>query len=551
MSLFVILSSVIFTILSAAILSYISIVTMLGPWMAPTIALICGSLLRLISKNEGSGDMNRRVAVIQAVAAGGGTIAVGVGFALPMLFFLDASAFSILLANPLSFALKLGILCLCAGGFGILLGSSFAKSFLETQALPFPSSRLTYNVITAPSQKGPMRALFSGFFGTAFFCFLRDGLLSFKGLFPKIITLFPTTFGQEFSIALWPMLWALGFTAGIKIVGALLVGMMSKYILIEPLFYGASFLCNSSTSLTKEGLVTGLCCGLVIAEIIMGLWGMFRKKPLSRPNTTSETSIHKYISKAVDLIQRIIRDVKLATIAITLTVGSASALILIFSGFSPVAAITFLTFTTAATYYICLISGHIGLVQFGRFSTFIMIPMMLLFTLSPLHITMICLFFHICAATASDYLFDIKIFSMGNFSKKNLELMQWIGLLITACSLGLILWLLFTNFQLGSPELFAQRGKSKALLVQTLRFDPVILIIGFCYGFLLKKFKISPTMVLGGLLMPNSLVISLVMGAMMTKITKNTEKFMPLCAGVFASESLWIMLSLLARIITR
>jgi hypothetical protein len=126
---------------------------------------------------------------------------------------------------------------------------------------------------------------------------------------------------------------------------------------------------------------------------------------------------------------------------------------------------------------------------------------------------------------------------------------QWIGLLGVALSLGTIFYFLLTNLHLGSPDFFAQRSQAKALLLQTLHFDPFVVFFGFLYGFIIKKSGLSPTMVFGGIIMPNSISIGLIIGASLTLLTHNKEDYLPFCAGVFASESLWILTSIFIKML--
>ena len=225
----------------------------------------------------------------------------------------------------------------------------------------------------------------------------------------------------------------------------------------------------------------------------------------------------------------------------------ASIAFLSFLNFSFVSIVLLLIFTVLATYQISYLGGKLGLVTFGRFATFIMIPMMLMFKLDFVQITFLCVFFNICAASASDLLFDYKVGKLCNVNFKQIHRYQWLGLVVTSLCIGLFLWLLFTNFQIGSADLFAQRGKSRALLIQSLSFDWYVVFLGFLYGVVLKKLKISPTMVFGGILMPNSLTLGLVIGATGSWLSKKANEQLPFWSGVFAGESLWIVVSILLK----
>ena len=66
--------------------------------------------------------------------------------------------------------------------------------------------------------------------------------------------------------------------------------------------------------------------------------------------------------------------------------------------------------------------------------------------------------------------------------------------------------------------------------------------LGFMFGFLLKELKVAPSLVLGGILMPLNISLGLIAGGLMTLFTKNKEEWYPLWSGVFAANSLWMLL---------
>lgn len=537
MTLLVFILSILFTVLATVILAYVSMVTMIGPWFAPTIALVGGFIIRKLYPKSTDHATQHAVAVIQAIAAGGGTIAVGVGFALPMLYFLDPIVFTQLISQPILFMSLMGLTVLVAGSFGIFLGVQFADSLINQQRLPFPSSSLTFNVISAQGQALQTKLLALGFSLSTVTCFMRDGFLYWKSIIPQSV-IFGHLLGGELSLALSPMIGAIGFSAGKLIALPLIIGIFTKFFVSG--LYQLADRCIGLSLPPVTTVFMGFCSGLLVAEIIAGL---------KLKNIKLSTFLDFWFLKKSFYFQLMVR---LATnrkvMGYGACVGFISMAFLLLCGFNFFAGLLFLLLTSVATYHICLMSGHIGMVQFGRFSTFIMIFLFLLFALNPVHLTMICLFFHICAATASDYLFDYNIFRLGGYSKKSLAAYQFFGLLITACSLGLVLWVLFTHLQLGSPELFAQRGKTKALLIQTLSFDPYMLAGGIFYGLTLKRYRISPAMTLGGLLMPSSLVFSLLGGSLLSCLPKKKERFAPLCAGILTGESMFVIASIIIKL---
>lgn len=549
MNVFIITTGIFFSVISAAILSYISMATMVGPWIAPMLVLLT-SLLMKLRKKKSMLEIKQEIIAIQAIAAGGGIIAVGVGFALPVLYFLDQHIFTAWIQNPPHFCQLISGVCLAAGSLGIFLGRCFAPSLVDSENLPFPVSRLTYQVMIIKSQLKQTISMFAGFFSAVAVCFFRDGIQGFAKFIPRTMYFFQGTFGTIFEFSIWPTLWAIGFTIGPKIVSPLLVGLASRYLVLIPL-NGYFF-----PSMTTSSFITAFCSGLVLSELILGILHnpTFFYKRISHYvqgvlHFPSE-SLSYYTSRKQG--KQPTEDSSFLTILShvePLFALVSSIALLWYLNFSIPAQIALIVFTSIATYEISYIGSEIGLLQLGRFSAFVLIPMMLLFNLNFIQITAICVFFNICAATASDLLFDYKTGSFCSMKRTQLHAAQWIGLFATSLSIGIILYLLFTHLKLGSAQLFAARGQSRALLVKSLNLDIYVVSLGFLYGIILKKLKISPTMTFGGIIMPNRITFGLTIGGLLSLIPKNKEKYIPFCSGVFASEALWVLLSILLNLL--
>lgn len=556
MTFFTIFFGCLLTVLSAAILSYISIATMVGPWIAPTLVLMIGIILKL-RKGSSKPSLVQQTILIQAIAAGGGAIATGIGFALPALYFLDPATFTRWVNDHSHFYTIISLMCLSAGCFGILFGRLFSKKITENKSLPFPVSQFTYQAATSQTDIKREHLFLSGTISAIGISFLRDGLLRFQGIIPKEIHFFQQILGKELSFSIWPTLWAIGYTTGISVTLPLLVGVASKYLILDPLNYHSTYLSFSIFQpFSHITFATAFCAGLVLAEVSLGIISQIKKiKPF----------IHNYLvnlSSLVATIKKVFKPAPRDTSApshwkhLSLAIATIEPLIALISffflfsyfEFSLIEQASFLAFAGIATYEICHIGCEIGLVQYGRFSVFVMIPMILLFRINFIQITAVCVFFNICAATASDFLFDSKTGSYCNMDKSKLHLAQWLGLLATSLTIGLILHLLFTQLELGSAQFFAHRGRSKALLITSLNFNYYVVGIGLVYGLVLKRFKISPTMTLGGIIMPNNITIGLVIGGVISYVTRKMQiDLLPFFSGIFASETLWIIMTLLLK----
>jgi len=567
----VILLSIILTFFATGVLAYISIATMLGPWIAPILVLVASSMFKLARSKQSSEQTTTNLVLIQTVGSVGGAAATAAGFTLPTLFFLDKVQFQSWMDTPISFCSFIAVTCLAAGSFGIWLARAFADKLIIKEKLSFPVSHLIHKTITSQTQSNQARNMFSGFFGTAFFCFLRDGFqlgsLHLRNLIPtKNIFVLQSLLGKEFHIVIMPMLWAVGFIAGIKIAFPLLVGMISRYLVLTPLNLHSLYLpFRLFPVLDKQTLTMAFCSGMILSEVIPGLL----KYPGIMWDSIKNFSGYDYLThlrsfrdifnnSLVSKIKNIFKpknspnsspiDRFLTSLEALFAFGLSIALFTYFQ-FPILAQLFILTLTVMATYQISMLSGKIGLVPYGRFVTFVMIPTMLLFKLSFFQITLLCLFVGICSAVATDLLFDYKIAELCNISFQRIHRFQWLGLLATAAGLGFFFWLLITNLHLGTTELFGQRGLTRSLMIQSLNFDLTVVFLGFLFGYILKKIKISPSMAFGGILMPNNLTIGLVIGAIGSTLVKDKMEHFPMASGIFAGETMWLIVSILAKMI--
>lgn len=555
MNVYVIVLGFIFTILSASIISYISMATMVGPWIAPTLVLISGFFLKFRKKSLEKLYFEQELSIIQTIGSVGGSLGMAIAFSWPTLYFLDSKQFSLLLSSPINFSILMGTLCISAGGLGIWFAKILRKRIVEESSLPFPVSNLIYNVITSQTQDKEAKTMFWGLSATAIFCFLRDGILWFKGWFPRTFYLLPSFFGRELSLPLFlgPSYLAIGFSSGMMITLPLILGVISRYLVIYPLnFHGNYLPFKLFDPMNAQEFTLAFCSGLVFAEVAYG----FKSYPsiiLAKLKDLlfKETLINKKQKGELDvsiLAQSGRKALPFLWDLELLFVLSSSCFFLSYFKFPILAQIFMITSLFLATYQLCLLSAKSGLVPMGRFATFIMVPMMLLFKINYLQITLLCTFVSICVCVASDLLFDYRVGDLCKIKHSSIRKYEWVGLIVSSLFIGMILWLFFTNFQLGSAELCAQRGLSRALLIQVNSFNYTVLFFGFIFGLSIMKLKISSALMMGGILMPNSVSFGLIIGGLLTKVVKESKKWVPFWSGAFAFECAWILISLLFKV---
>ncbi len=541
--------AIVLSLCATAVMSYISMATAIGPWIETTLVLF--GMLIFYGLHRWYTTHEKTKALGLSVAAGGigGILAVGCGFAFPTYYFLDPVGFNALLAKPFEFAMVLSLFSLAAGAFGLLMAHYFEKSLIDDQALAFPIGELTYKMIVAADKVGRAVMLGVGFVGTQIYL----GLLTFTSYATQpFILLNKKSFGA-FTIPQigmpadqMPMFWAIGFVTGHVIAIPLLVGILSKLLVIDPLHYiypslysffsthvlePVMHISSVPHDLSLMDFTIAFSSGLVLYGAIKG----FAELPKLLKNTYKNlfSSEKGQTKKEVSQVPWVLAG----------SVLFLNGAILYSLNFSLLSQLYLLLFTAVCTYQLMVIAGKFGLAPMGRFATFVMVPGLLIFGYSPLHITLVSLYVEIAGGVACDALFGRKMARLASIGKRSIAAYQWLGLGVSVLVIGGIFWLFIHHFGLGNDvgNLAVTRAASRALLISVKSFDVGALMLGCIFGHLVSYTSISPALLLGGILMPISYSLMLVFGGLSTYLVKDKEEYYPFWSGVYASNSLWML----------
>ena len=530
MNLITVFISILLSIFSTIVMSYVALATPIGPWIAPTlvfIALLCSRLCTRMTT----------ASITYAVSAGsvGGILATACAFSFPTIYFLDPITFNSWMSAPLFFIGMLGIFSFLAGAFGFLIADMMQKTVLQEQSLSFPVGQLIYKMILAQDQIHKAYELMIGFCASALFSFLQAGscLLS-RAIIPKTVTLLPALQLSLFSLPrlavnldIAPMVWAIGFVTGHVIALPLAVGACATIFVANPvqkIFF---------THLSSMEFTLAFCSGIVLFITLMSLIGM--PQQIIRGMKNGIARAHEQN----DMIKQFFNRKSLI-----FAVFALGGIILFLSYFAfPLHVQLYLIVCSGiTTYQIAAIAGRIGLALLGRFATFVMVPAMLIFNLNYAQLIFIATFVEMSGGVAADLLFSRKCAQLSDLSNSMMRRYQLLGLIVASMSIGIVFWLLITHFGLGSPELFAYRAQSRQLLIQAQQFDYKVVIIGGLFGMLLQHAKLNPMLVLGGLLMPLDMTLGLVVGGALAYLVRDKEVWYPLWSGIFAGNSICMLL---------
>lgn len=522
----------IFSCLSTAILSYISMAVMLGPWIDSTIVLASSMILALFAQKISLSSRQNSIALITIGGSVGGIVATACGFAFPTLYFLDKELFNSWLSQPLYFVVIMGILVACAGAFGLLLANLFEHHFIAIEQLPFPIGELSYKMISAQESSKKSRELSFGFIVSA----LYSIAVKYIPGIPRMITALPAFHYRWFnlptlkiSLLELPMLWAIGFIAGHTIAIPLGIGILAKNLICGP----AHLACF--THLPFGDFLVAFAGGMVAYGALISFLTLPSAFKGSKRKQKTNTVTLKQIASLVSIKDRVQWLIFLI----------CTGIFLHYFNFSIISQLYLLITIIACTYQLIIIGGKMGIAPFPRYATFVMIPGIMLFGYDAIQITLVSTFVEICGGVAVEILFGRKVAQLSELPSHKVRLFQWLGLAISALAIGICFWILITNLGLGSAQLIAQRSQNRALLVMVQSFDFFALILGALFASILKELKINAIMVLGGILMPTELALPLVFGGLSSLAVKNNESQYPFWSGIFAANSLWMFIKIL------
>lgn len=521
--------TIIFSVFSTIVMSYISMATAIGPWIAPTIVLLGLILFRMLAIQS----YEKPLGLITSASSLGGIIATGMGFSFPTLYFLSPTIFNTWMASPTYFCFIMSTLSLICGIFGVWMADVFEKTLLVDQQLKFPVGQMVYKMIAIQNSLRKAYELVAGFFGTVVFCFLQDGLGKFMGIIPKTVCFISKMTWRVICIPsiqfdMWPMLWAIGFLAGHLIALPLAVGAFSAILLIGPmhkLFF---------QSLSYVEFLLAFCSGMVIASAISGFWEL--------PGMLYKTA-KNFFAQSAQVVRwnnvEIIRRSKPVQFGVSLLLFVP---FFVYFKFTLLQQVYLLSLTILCAYHMTAIAGKIGLALMGRYATFVMVPAMFIFNVDLIQLVFISVFVEVVGGVVTDILFSRKMAYMASIDVTLMRRYQYAGIIISSLSVGIVFWVLINHFGLGSPELFAYKAQARRLLIDAKQFNILAMFMGGVFGWLLKKIKVNPTLVFGGLLMPLNISLGLIFGGLLSHVVKQKEEWEPIWSGVFAANSIWMLL---------
>ncbi|HTM06300.1 MAG TPA: hypothetical protein VL201_03585 [Patescibacteria group bacterium] len=515
------------SLLSTAIMAYISMATSIGPWIAPTLLLLLYAL---------SGLFRQKVTVMQLLgitsgASIGGIAATACGFSFPAIFFLDPVLYRSLIEQPSFFIVLLGGLVLLAGWFGIQIANFFESSLLQNEMYQFPVGQIIFTMASAGYNRFQAMQLWAGGILFSFWAWAQQGTP--YGRLPAALLIkskkffIASTPALRFDLTVFPLLISIGFVTGHVIAKPLFVGVIGRLCVLNPM-HNTFFLWLSASE-----FLLAFCAGMVLCGAIHTVWLL--------PKALKRCMHHKQLGqykKAVYNAQQLLQEhIQQLGFFLIIFFAAASYLKLSFLVQLYVLSSTFL-----CVYQMIVIGATMGIAPLGRFATFVMVPALFLFSLDYVQLICIATFVEVAGGTAVDILFSRKASALAGIPRSYIMRMQYLGLCMASVGCAVIFLFLSSKFQLGSSVLGAYKAQARALLIHAHQFNYIVVLLGIFGGWILGKCKINPSMVLGGILMPIDYSLALIIGGYIAQCFHKKDEYVPFASAIFAANSLWMLI---------
>lgn len=526
---FIIILTILLSFFSVGVMSFIAMAAPVGPWIDVTLVLLAMLSVKLLFRKLTQFKITEILGYSTAASAIGGSVATACGFSFPTLYFLKPDLFATLLQSPLLFVSLVAALVMVAGGLGMLIAHVCAPVFLADSSMNFPIGQMVYSLMSVGINIRKSYELVAGLATAAAFNVVQ---VITKVIPKKIVLLKKATLGYWMlpEIMVRPdwilMLVAIGFVTGHVVAIPLVVGVILKFLAVDPLHQ--NFFCQ----ITVDDFLFAFCSGIVLQSTFMSMvelpqyiYNFFKK------NSGKRAALFDHITLST-----------LHYICAGLFFAATTAFFW-YLNFSLLAQLYTLLFTALCTYQIAIIGGKTGLAPIGRFATWVMVPFLLFFGFDALQVTIVATFVEISGMVVVDTLFGRKMAQLANLDNKKIVIYQIAGLILSAILVGGIFWLLINHFGLGAASpLVAQRCQSRALLINASSFNYIVMVIGVAFGFGLKYIKINSTLVLGGLLLSLDFSLLLILGGLLSYMVKDRDSYTPFWSGVFAASALFMLL---------
>lgn len=497
------LLTTLFAAFSQAMMSFLVMHWSLGPWVGPIFVVVCMTLvIPFISRKW----FQEHAIVTIAAGSIGGMVGLCLGMTIPSFYFLHKNEFLMWLADPIWFMGIISLFVLSAGFLAFLIAYIIKDYLIVKLQLPFPMSKLIYDIISVEQYSDLHRLMWLGV-----------GLSSFW----NITVFFMRSLVQSMVMQLQmiPLLISAGFIAGHLITIPALIGLTNRFFCIE--FLHKYFFEQIHT---KEFL-TMFCLGMFSVQILYGIWQWI-------VNFQSENFY--YVLTRPHIKHKSVMILFLLALSLSLFVLNTCGV-----------SLYELCFVFSALIMVCVniakIVGEAGIVDINGFVWCVLLPFLYNSKMSSMNLLLVATFVTLCLGIVVDLVFSYKLTALAKVSYQRVVKYQILGFFVAVITSGIVMWLYTYSFNEQSLYLFAQDAQDLDSLINFGVFNYKTFMCGCVSGLLVLLARQPLLAVVGMTLMAPNISMWLIISGAISYLVADRQRLYPLWFGVYAAHAIWII----------
>lgn len=497
--------SVIFSVLSTGMMSYLAMTTELGSWIAPMFVVVCMALMMPFFDARW---FKKHAVITIATSSVGGMVGTCLGLSFPSFYFLHKHLFLQWIAQPWMLLLIICSFVICAGAFAFMVAYLIKDIILARPTSRFPMVHLVHNVIFVETQKMAQVLMVIGI-----------GFASMWNIFIAMTHAVVSVFLAQINAI--PMLMSVGFVTGIVIAPAMLLGLFTRICIIDILQQ------NIVTTASTQMFLITFASGMLIAWFLVFLYKMCNFQKI------------KHVLSIRVLMQAVSWQAKYGYMV---GIFAIAMLLLSLWGVSSLAQWYVMAVLILLSWYVGLIIAEVGAIEVDNYVWFILLPLIYFSSISSLAIIAIAVFTTLCLGLVVDAVFSYKLAQLANIQFSTVFRYQILACLIAAFSAAIFFFIYSKYFDLASLSVFFAKVRELDDIIQFGQFDYRVVVCGMAYGLLIRVVTTELLVVIGSVVMTPALSCWLIISGAIAHFVRNREQYYPLWFGVYAGHSLCLMI---------
>nr|MBP9765354.1 hypothetical protein [Candidatus Babeliales bacterium] len=242
--------SVIFSVISTGMMSYLTMNTQVGPWVAPVFSVVCMTFMMPLFSTEW---LRKYAVVIICAGSIGGMVGTCLGLSFPSFYFLHPKTFEIWISSPYIYVYVLSGFILAAAAYAFLISYVMRRYYIDKASYDFPMSQLVHDVIVVRRQQDTRILMFFGIvFSTLFNVFVTLGRFALQA--------------YTVQVHMAPLVVSLGFMIGKEVAYPILLGLFTRVVTMHVVHQYVPVL-----STDRAFLVT-FCSGMLLFWFVQMVW---------------------------------------------------------------------------------------------------------------------------------------------------------------------------------------------------------------------------------------------------------------------------------------